>query len=98
METRANKHTLTIRNVQASDFGNYSCVAENSLGRAKKYMELSGMCVWIYSTPIEVRIVNSCIMIPFCISLTNICLIKTIKLFYLFINVYVIKELHNLYN
>lgn len=42
METRGNKHTLTIRNVQSSDFGNYSCVAENSLGRAKKYMELSG--------------------------------------------------------
>lgn len=42
METRGNKHTLTIRNVQGSDFGNYSCVAENSLGRAKKYMELSG--------------------------------------------------------
>ncbi|XP_049963885.1 lachesin-like isoform X1 [Schistocerca serialis cubense] len=42
METRGNKHTLTIRDVQATDFGNYSCVAENSLGRAKKYMELSG--------------------------------------------------------
>uniref|UniRef100_A0A0A9XXI1 Lachesin n=1 Tax=Lygus hesperus TaxID=30085 RepID=A0A0A9XXI1_LYGHE len=42
METRANKHSLNIKHVQASDFGNYSCVAENSLGRAKKYMELSG--------------------------------------------------------
>ena len=42
METRGNKHTLTVKRVQASDFGNYSCVAENSLGRAKKYMELSG--------------------------------------------------------
>lgn len=42
MESRGNKHTLTIRNVQGSDFGNYSCVADNSLGRAKKYMELSG--------------------------------------------------------
>jgi hypothetical protein len=42
MESRGNKHTLNIRNVQGSDFGNYSCVADNSLGRAKKYMELSG--------------------------------------------------------
>uniref|UniRef100_A0A1B6C8U7 Ig-like domain-containing protein n=2 Tax=Clastoptera arizonana TaxID=38151 RepID=A0A1B6C8U7_9HEMI len=42
MDTRGNKHTLTIRNVQTSDFGNYSCLAENSLGKAKKYMELSG--------------------------------------------------------
>lgn len=42
METRGNKHALNIKHVQASDFGNYSCVAENSLGRAKKYMELSG--------------------------------------------------------
>lgn len=42
IDSRGSKHTLTIRNVQVSDFGNYSCVAENSLGRAKKYMELSG--------------------------------------------------------
>lgn len=42
METRGTKHTLSIRGVQQQDFGNYSCVAENNLGRAKKYMELSG--------------------------------------------------------
>ncbi|CAH1397109.1 unnamed protein product [Nezara viridula] len=42
METRGNKHTLTLKHVQAADFGNYSCVAENSLGKSKKYMELSG--------------------------------------------------------
>ncbi|XP_059482890.1 lachesin isoform X2 [Neocloeon triangulifer] len=42
METHGIKHTLSIRQVQQSDFGNYSCVADNSLGRAKKYMELSG--------------------------------------------------------
>ncbi|XP_063236622.1 lachesin isoform X2 [Bacillus rossius redtenbacheri] len=42
MDSRGNKHTLTVRNVQGTDFGNYSCVAENSLGRSKNYMELSG--------------------------------------------------------
>ncbi|RZF46856.1 hypothetical protein LSTR_LSTR008237 [Laodelphax striatellus] len=42
MDSRGNKHTLTIRNVQSRDFGNYSCVAENSLGKSRKYMELSG--------------------------------------------------------
>ncbi|XP_065344709.1 lachesin-like [Cloeon dipterum] len=42
METKGTKHTLSISNVQSGDFGNYSCVADNSLGRAKKYMELSG--------------------------------------------------------
>ncbi|KAF4523236.1 hypothetical protein B566_EDAN011462, partial [Ephemera danica] len=42
METRGSKHTLSIRGVQSADFGNYSCVADNNMGRAKKYMELSG--------------------------------------------------------
>ncbi|XP_053673831.1 protein amalgam [Anopheles nili] len=42
MSARGNKHTLTIRHVQQEDFGNYSCVADNSLGRSKKYMEVSG--------------------------------------------------------
>ncbi|KAJ8880711.1 hypothetical protein PR048_017181 [Dryococelus australis] len=44
VERRDDKHALTILNVQALDFGNYSCVAENKLGRATKYMELSGRC------------------------------------------------------
>ncbi|XP_033165513.1 MAM domain-containing glycosylphosphatidylinositol anchor protein 1 isoform X1 [Drosophila mauritiana] len=42
MATRANRHMLTIRHIQQEDFGNYSCVADNSLGRSRKYMELSG--------------------------------------------------------
>ncbi|XP_052863574.1 limbic system-associated membrane protein [Anopheles cruzii] len=42
MSSRGNRHTLTIRHVQQEDFGNYSCVADNSLGRSKKYMEVSG--------------------------------------------------------
>jgi Immunoglobulin I-set domain len=46
MVTMGTKHTLSIRNVQSEDFGNYSCIADNSLGRARKYMELSGMCIF----------------------------------------------------
>ncbi|XP_044727881.1 limbic system-associated membrane protein-like [Chrysoperla carnea] len=42
METRGNTHTLIIRHLQNSDFGNYSCLVENSLGRTKKYIELTG--------------------------------------------------------
>ncbi|XP_065202964.1 lachesin-like isoform X2 [Planococcus citri] len=42
MDTRGNKHTLTIRNAQSADFGNYSCQAENNMGKTRKYMELSG--------------------------------------------------------
>lgn len=43
MEVRGSRHTLIIRKVQASDFGNYSCVADNSMGKAREYLELSGM-------------------------------------------------------
>ncbi|CAB3368811.1 Hypothetical predicted protein [Cloeon dipterum] len=42
IDTRGAKHILSIRGVRSENFGNYSCVADNSLGRAKKYMELSG--------------------------------------------------------
>jgi len=43
LDSKENKHYLTIKRVQSQDFGNYSCVADNSLGRAKKYIELSGL-------------------------------------------------------
>ncbi|KAL0273993.1 UNVERIFIED_CONTAM: hypothetical protein PYX00_006540 [Menopon gallinae] len=41
-ETRGSRHTLIIRKVQASDFGNYSCVADNSLGKMRQHLQLSG--------------------------------------------------------
>ncbi|XP_039280250.1 limbic system-associated membrane protein [Nilaparvata lugens] len=42
MEVRGSRHTLIIRKVQSSDFGNYSCVADNTMGKAREYLELSG--------------------------------------------------------
>ncbi|SPP80725.1 neural cell adhesion molecule 1 isoform X2 [Drosophila guanche] len=42
METRGSRHTLIIRKVHPQDFGNYSCVAENQLGKARKTLQLSG--------------------------------------------------------
>lgn len=42
MQSNNDKYTLIIRKFQPSDFGNYSCVADNALGRTKKYIEVSG--------------------------------------------------------
>ncbi|KAL1457807.1 hypothetical protein WDU94_008000 [Cyamophila willieti] len=42
METRGSRHTLIIRKVVASDFGNYSCEATNPMGKHRAYLELSG--------------------------------------------------------
>uniref|UniRef100_A0A1A9WBQ4 Ig-like domain-containing protein n=1 Tax=Glossina brevipalpis TaxID=37001 RepID=A0A1A9WBQ4_9MUSC len=42
MYPRDDRYSLIIRNFQSSDFGNYSCVADNALGRTKKYIEVSG--------------------------------------------------------
>ncbi|XP_014251664.1 limbic system-associated membrane protein isoform X1 [Cimex lectularius] len=41
-EVRGSRNTLIIRKVQASDFGNYSCLADNGIGKTKQYLELSG--------------------------------------------------------
>jgi hypothetical protein len=36
MEGRSNRHTLVLSSIRSGlDFGNYSCVAENSLGTFK---------------------------------------------------------------
>lgn len=42
-EVRGSRHTLIVRKVQASDFGNYSCVADNVVGKSRAYVELSGI-------------------------------------------------------
>lgn len=42
LESSSNKHTLILRNVEESDFGLYSCTADNLLGRSSQNIELSG--------------------------------------------------------
>ena len=42
MENRGTRHTLIIKRVNSQDFGNYSCAAENQLGKTKKIITLSG--------------------------------------------------------
>lgn len=42
METRGAKSSLILRNVHQSDYGNYTCEADNKFGRGRKLLELSG--------------------------------------------------------
>lgn len=42
METFGNRHVLILRNVRETDFGNYSCTADNSLGRQRGFIDVSG--------------------------------------------------------
>ena len=42
-QTKGSRQTLYIRKVNPSDFGNYSCRAENALGEARTFTELSGL-------------------------------------------------------
>ena len=42
MEQFGVRHRLVIQYVRDSDFGNYSCYAENELGRSRGFIELSG--------------------------------------------------------
>ena len=40
VEKMEDKHTLTISKSSVATFGNYSCVAKNSLGTFKKHIEV----------------------------------------------------------
>ncbi|XP_076264967.1 limbic system-associated membrane protein-like [Rhynchophorus ferrugineus] len=42
MESRGSRHTLVIRKVHRTDFGNYTCVADNQLGKTRKSIQLTG--------------------------------------------------------
>jgi hypothetical protein len=42
MESHGSRHTLVIRKVHRSDFGNYTCVADNQLGKTRKSVQLTG--------------------------------------------------------
>ncbi len=41
-QTKNSRQTLYIHNLNPSDFGNYSCLAENNYGAARTYIALSG--------------------------------------------------------
>lgn len=41
-EVRGSRHTLIIRKVHSSDFANYSCDANNAIGKNKQFVTLSG--------------------------------------------------------
>ncbi|XP_050292890.1 limbic system-associated membrane protein-like [Anthonomus grandis grandis] len=43
MESRGSRHTLVIRKVHRTDFGNYTCVADNPLGKTRKSIQLTGI-------------------------------------------------------
>lgn len=42
VQKHASRFTLIITDVHASDFGNYSCSAENTMGKTRKSLELTG--------------------------------------------------------
>jgi hypothetical protein len=47
MEKFGIRHTLVLRRVAEDDFGNYSCSAENSLGKSRAFIELSGKYIFL---------------------------------------------------
>eukprot|EP00096_Caligus_rogercresseyi_P003115 TRINITY_DN1570_c0_g1_i1.p1 TRINITY_DN1570_c0_g1~~TRINITY_DN1570_c0_g1_i1.p1 ORF type:complete len:506 (+),score=90.45 TRINITY_DN1570_c0_g1_i1:124-1641(+) len=42
MQQKGNRYTLLIRDVEKSDFGNYSCSASNMLGKSRAYLRVVG--------------------------------------------------------
>merc|ERR1719474_350748 len=42
MESSKHRHKLRISRVGVADLGNYSCMAENSLGRERSYLNIKG--------------------------------------------------------
>jgi Immunoglobulin I-set domain len=42
MESRGARHTLLIRRITSQDLGNYSCTADNQLGKTRKTITLTG--------------------------------------------------------
>ena len=42
MEQFGIRKTLVLRKVRQQDFGNYSCSAENHLGKSRAFIEVSG--------------------------------------------------------
>ena len=42
MSSYGSRHLLILSNVRETDFGNYSCVADNSLGKERAYVDVSG--------------------------------------------------------
>ena len=56
METYGNRHVLILRHVSETDFGNYSCSADNSLGTQRGSIEVSGKCT--PSTILEIGFLN----------------------------------------
>ncbi len=48
MESFGDRHVLTVRGVRETDFGNYSCAADNSLGRERGFVDVSGEFECLY--------------------------------------------------
>ena len=50
MEQFGQRHRLVLTSLLMEDFANYSCYAENDLGRARKYIQLAGRSLSTYCT------------------------------------------------